>query len=149
MRRARLRIGRRGAASLELALLAPLLATLVVGAFDFGRHGLALARATSAAEAGVQYALQSPGNAADVGAIAVAAQTDAGLSAADLGVAARTYCTCPGAGGEVGCAAACSDGGYTLRHLEVSVERAFVPLFDYPGLAGARTIVATRTARLR
>jgi hypothetical protein len=66
-----------GAASLELALLAPVLILLLVATWDFGRAIQESSRLAAAARAGAQYGMQSVDTAADTAAIAQAVRDDA------------------------------------------------------------------------
>jgi Flp pilus assembly protein TadG len=53
---------RRGAAAAELAIVLPLLATLVLGSVDFGRFAYYQIAVTNAARAGAGYAIMNPYN---------------------------------------------------------------------------------------
>jgi Flp pilus assembly protein TadG len=67
----------RGGALVELALVLPILAALVVGAAEFTVVERAAMEVSNAAMAGVQYGTQEPNTAADVTGIGTAAQNDA------------------------------------------------------------------------
>src|ERR1700730_4632114 len=83
---------RSGQSAVELALIAPVLALLLVVAADFGRLFYMNVGVNSAARAGAQYGSQSVVTAADAAGM-VAAATKDGSSIAGLSATAN-QCTC-------------------------------------------------------
>ncbi len=139
----------RGAVSIELGFVAIILATLAVGAFDFGRFGVMKTRVTSAARAGAQYGVQDLSAANDSAGMIGAALTDMNAVSADLSVqTARTYCECT-TGGEVACDTTCSDGGFAPQYVEVQIGQDIELLFGYPGVPENITVESTSSMRVR
>lgn len=126
-----------GTISVEFALFAAFLfvpVTLV--GWDFGRVGMEIARATSAARAGAQYGMRDSGSALDVAEIQAAAQRDAGTQS-PIVVTADFVCIChedPTV--LVDCnTATCGDGRFAPGYLRVSVQTQVDTLLSYPGMA--------------
>ena len=120
-----------GAASVELALLAPALILLMAATWDFGRAVQESSRLAAAARAGAQYGMQSVDAAADTAAIAQAVRDDAQDSANALTVTATRSCQCPG-GGAVACDGTCGASGAAQVFVRVQVTAPFETLFPYP-----------------
>ena len=125
----------------EFAFIITVLILLGVGMFDFGRYGLLFTRSYSAARAGAQFGIQSQGTASNYAGMRQAALDDAGLTAAELQVDPRRYCSCPGSTAEVGCAGTCADGGYVPNFVEVTVSNSLDLFFDYPGIGDTLPVV--------
>ena len=134
----RCRLGTEGAAAVELAVVAPALMLMVMGAWDFGRAFQENARLESAARAGVQYGVFSTANAQDLAGIVQAARTDAGDQNNELTVTATQVCECPD-GSPVDCSASCS-GDAPRLYVNVLVEQQFATLFPYPGISSPITL---------
>ena len=130
-----------------MALIAIFLASLAIGAFDFGRFGIEKSRITSAARAGAQFGIQDQSTAEDEDGIRQAAQNDA--SDNTLTVASRRFCSCPNQG-EVGCGENCADdGALAPMYVEVAVDGDVELMFTYPGIPDPVPISSTSTMRLR
>lgn len=136
---------RGGSISVELALVLTVLLTLSLGAFDFGRVALEQLKVVNAARAGVQYAVQDPSAAADTDRIAAAVRRDAG---AELAVASRTFCSCPGQA-ETACGQPCPDGGAPPLYVEVGVTGEVALVFAYPGISSPVAVSGLSAMRLR
>lgn len=138
-----------GAVSIELGFVAIILATLAVGAFDFGRYGILKTRVTSAARAGAQFGVQDLSTANDSDGMVGAALVDMDAVLADLNVKeARTYCECP-TGGEVLCNTTCADGGFAPQYVEVKIGQNIELLFGYPGVPENITVQSSSSMRVR
>lgn len=140
-----LRKGETGSATMEFALLTPMLLLMVIGTGDFGRvffHSIAVAQA---ARAGAQYGAQSKTKAADVAGITAVAQNEVD----DLGVkvTANRICQC-GEGMPVSCTDVCTAPDPRPEvYLSVTVEHTFRTAVTYPGLPNV--VELRRTAILR
>ncbi|WP_170984976.1 TadE/TadG family type IV pilus assembly protein [Roseomonas sp. AR75] len=132
------RIRRRaGTASIELALLVPVLAAVLVGMFDWGMAIDQRLRLQSAARAGAQQALRTPGDRTAIAAAVLAAAPDfAALSVTPSPV----WCECAKAA--TSCSTDC-DGGLS-RYVRVTVSHPFSPLTP----AGPTSVSANVTLRL-
>lgn len=133
----------RGAAAVEMALVAPLLAAVLLGMADFGLVVNERISLSSAARAGAQKAMTDPSNTASIRqAVEVATET---MVASRLTVAVSTQCSCSG-GSVIVCGATCADGN-PRNYVTVQVTEAYPTLFTYP-LVGS-TLMLSANATLR
>ena len=147
---------RRGVAILELALTAPILATLIVGVADvsngFSRK-LALEQAAQRAIEKVMQTTTVTTPTATIKAEAVA-QAGGGLVADDVDVSYALYCV-SGTGVFVLQADPaedkCTTGTSEARYLEVKITDEYEPLFPlpFPGANAQGNYVVTATAGMR
>jgi Flp pilus assembly protein TadG len=120
---------RRGAAAVELAMLAPLLCMLFVMAIDYSRIFYFTMVVTNCARSGAIYGMQNFTTANDQTGIANAAKLDAGnLNAQQMSVASST------------------DSDTFPTYVIVTVTYPFSTLSNFPGIASTTTI--SRTIRL-
>jgi Flp pilus assembly protein TadG len=146
---------RRGQALVETAILAPVFVITLVGAIDIGGYAYAGILVANAAEAGLQYGVQTPTSAEDSGSIQSATTTDA--SAITLSTPTVTLaCVCTSDGSTrtaVSCALSspCASPNHRVANIQVSVTGSYSPLFSYPGFSGlfSNTISITRTAQMQ
>jgi hypothetical protein len=123
-----------GQSVLEIALLAPVLLLMLVGAIEIGRYAYFAIEATSAARAGVQYGAQSLVDSKDVAGIIGAASNDA-PELQSLNVTARDLCACSNNPSHyVGCPAQRCGSGHPVVFLQVDTTAQVLSLFHYPGL---------------
>ena len=136
---------RRGQATVEWALTAPMLAVLLVISGDLMRMYYTSIEINNAAKAGDQYGAQNAGTAADLSGMQQAAQNDAfDLSA--MTATASFYCQCPGSSTTFDCGDtnSCSD---KRVYVEVDTAATFYTLLHYPGLPSS--IQLTAKAKMR
>ncbi len=133
-----------GGAALELAVVAPLLFLLVIGAVDYGRVFFTSITVANAARAGAEYGAQSVAVSPDTAGMRTFAQGD-GQDAGQLAVAARQYCKCAGA--DHTCSTVCADGTVPEVYVEVTATKQLAMFLKYPGLADTVTIVRKATFR--
>ena len=138
----------RGAAAIELALLAPILLLFLVAVVDFGLWIREQMLLTSAARAGAQFVLQDPEtNATDKDGIASAVTGASGLDAAKITIVPKVFCECAN-----GTAKVCTDlcgSDQPRKYVAVTVtEGQFKTLFPYPGIPDPISISGTTTVRL-
>jgi len=128
-----------GQSVLEVALLAPVLLLMLVGAIEIGRYAYFAIEATNAARAGVQYGAQNLIDSKDLAGITTAAQNDA-PELASLNVSARNLCACStNPSHYVGCPAKHCGAGHAVVFLEVGTTAQVPSLFHYPGLPATFT----------
>ena len=120
---------RRAAATVELAILAPILAFLVAAGADYSRVFFQAQVVANCARNGALYGCADPTHAADTSGISTAALSDAG----DLSPAPNITST---TGSD-------ADGNY----VEVTATYTFHTLVNYPGIPTATTV--TQTVRMR
>jgi Flp pilus assembly protein TadG len=136
---------RAGNASVELALLAPVLLLMFLGVVECGRAYTEQLNLSRMARIQLQYAVEN------LGALSVLDEIDGHLATLPNGdtvtYAASAACTCLGA--MTGCQTLCD--GTSLPHLEVQVSatRTLTPLVFFPGHTGPLTLAATTAMRAR
>ncbi len=131
--------GQAGQSVLEIALLAPVLLLLLVGAIEIGRYAYFAIEATSAARAGVQYGAQSLADSKDVAGIKVAGSNDA-PDLIQLNVTANNLCACSNSPSHyVRCPAQRCGAGHPVVFLQVNTTAQVPSLFHYPGLPATFT----------
>lgn len=127
---ARARLHRRGAATVELALLLPFLCMMFVVAVDFSRVFYFSLTVTNCARNGAVYGSADPVRADDQTGIETAAKADASnLNTQQLTVTSKT------------------DGASPPNYVDVTVQYPFATITSYPGVPGALTL--SRTVRMR
>jgi Flp pilus assembly protein TadG len=138
MKTALFRRRRAGTASIELALLAPVLAAVMVGTFDWGLAIEQRIRLQTAARAGAQQALRTPGDAAMISAAVRAAAPDFEALAV---TPSPVWCECSAV--VTACTTNC--GADLSRFVRVSVSHPFSPITP----AGPTSVSANVTLRLQ
>jgi Flp pilus assembly protein TadG len=127
---------RRGQSAVELALLVPVLAFVLVAAADFARVYYMSTALVSAARAGVQYGAQSTTAASDTVGMKQAALNDAS-NLTSVTATASKFCECPPSNSHVDCSPACS--GMEM-YVQVNTSAAFHTLVNYPGIPSTVTL---------
>jgi Flp pilus assembly protein TadG len=122
----------RGTAAIELALLAPFLALMTTGGFDFGRALYEQHRLTSAARAGIQYAIQSSSNWTNSTGIVAAARADANDTTAQALTISTGQCTCPGGSTKCAATSICTGSTVSGTYVQVTVSESYATLVSYP-----------------
>lgn len=133
-----LRESRGGSVTVELALLVPIMAFMLVGAIDFGSYVFGKMQLQNASRAGAQYAIQAAGNIDDSAAITAAVQAASDLEASTT-VTTEAFCGCADGSestpdGTLGCNNDCAGGEFPALSIRVTVENTFTTLFSYPGI---------------
>lgn len=149
-RRIRRLLGRQdGNALVEIGLLTPVMLGLIVGAVDYGRFAVEQATISSAARAGAQYGIQDQTYAMNTNGMRDAAREDAKDPALD--VTPLNYCECPEAVGTIiDCGIGiCADGTWAPMYVEVTAQRTFDFIFDYPGVPQSKDVIFTSKMRVR
>ncbi len=144
------RIGRRksdaGTAALELGLVLPVMAILVVGAADFARLFYTAIEVANAARAGVQYGVQSNGATGNSAGMQKAAADDA-KQVSGMTVTAARRCQCAD-GAPADCLIGdCGSYGAPQIYVTVTAQKNFDTVIPYPGIPPS--INLTKTAIMR
>jgi Flp pilus assembly protein TadG len=131
--------GEAGQAAVELALLMPFLALLLIGAVELARVAYAAIEVSNAAKAAVQYGAQSRATAGDTQGMLAAAQNDAyNLTGLTLTVG-PLFCICSD-----GTASTCQSTDCATSHIEqtltVTTHATFDPLIHFPGVSKTFTL---------
>lgn len=123
-----------GVAAIELALVAPILALIIVAIVDFG---LAYARQMTLANgvrAGVQYAMVRRPVQGNTGAIAQTVADNASVPVANVTVS--WVCTCSDSGGAAPTCSVSDCGGTDVDHsIRISVTESYTMILSYPGMS--------------
>lgn len=135
---------RRGNATVEFALVAPLILLLLAGTVDFGRLIRASICVADAARAGAQFGSLSVANSSNTSGM----QTAAINAAPDIdGVTATAVKSCQCTDGTaVSCTASCT-GGKMLVYVKVTASVTCTPVFSYPGLGYTGTTSSSASMR--
>ena len=162
-RQSRLR-SQRGQSLVEVALLTPLLLSLMVGTIEMGRYAYMSILVGNAARAGAAYGAESLAQSVDATGIQTAATNDFqnnGPSSAVLTVSGGnggSYVSCGCDSGGTSTAANCSAvvnpnagicaTGHWVVMVSVQASATFNSLFKYPGIPASLTITQTATMRV-
>ena len=132
---------RSGQTSLELAIIIPVLLTLLVIAADFGRLFYVSVSVQNAARAGAQYGAQTVVTAADLAGMKSEAKQD-GVNITNLTVTA-TQCTCQTSTTVTACAASYCTASPQATYVNVGTQSIFSTILNYPGIPSPTTVSGT------
>lgn len=139
----------KGLSILELAFIAPVMLTLMVGSLDMGAAFLRNMELANAVRAGTQYALVRKPIQGDLTLIKNAVFEAAGYeigSMLDTGIKVELFCYCLGV--KQPCTETCTDPNPTA-HVYVSISETFkTPFFSYGWLGGDIVLFEDATVRL-
>jgi Flp pilus assembly protein TadG len=147
-----LALGRRGAATVELAVALPLTAVLLGNLIDYGvmlrRHAQLAAGVANAAD----YAARSGASVSSATLTAVTISSS-GLAGATANATAA-ICHCPSGtprmlGAAVTCTTTCADGGVAQRYVTIIGSYTYTPSFPLVVTGGARTLNHSATVVVR
>ena len=148
----------RGAALIELAIVATLLLLLVAGAGDFGRIFTEEIAVKAGTATGAMYGSERIARTDDVAGITSKVDGDTS-DAGTVATAVEQYCTCPQGNGttnwtEIPCddfsATTCNNGYADPRaYIKVNATKSFTTQFDIPGIHQGTTIDQTTWMRAR
>jgi Flp pilus assembly protein TadG len=148
-----------GQSLLEVALLTPLLLTLLLGSIELGRYAYISILVGNAARAGAAYGAESLGRSADTAGITAAADNDFqnnGQNVSSLAVSSSTSCGCDSNGSITpaicstalnSTAGTCTSGHWVVM-VSVTASGTFNSLFNYPGIPTSVTVSNTATLRV-
>ena len=138
--------GRRGVATIELALLLPLAVLFLLGAVDFGRIFYEAVTVASAARAGVSYGSLRADLSQNTAGIQQLSEEDAqNLNA--INVTAERLCECAD-GSPIDRSLSCGEGRPRV-YVHVTAEKTFQTLIPYPGIPDPVTIRSEAYMRAR
>ncbi len=138
-----------GNVTIEFGFVILFLATLGIGAYDFGNLAYQKIAVTNAARAGTQYGAQDMSTAEDDGGMKQAARDDINDTANALLIDADNYYFCPGQGEVADESILCDDGTYSYFYVEVTVEDEIELMFPYPFVASPQVVASTNIMRVR
>ncbi len=140
---------RAGTATVELAVLLPLLLLIALGTVDFGRVFYMSVEVANAARAGVQYGAQGVTYSTDYTGMVNAAKNDA-ADIPSMTATAERFCTCTGSNSRVSCSSPpCTAPLPTAPeiYVQVDTQATFKTLMNYPGIPS--TITLSKEAIMR
>lgn len=154
----RQRIGNRGAAMVEFALVATLLILLAAGAGDFGRIFTEAIAVKSGSVTGALYGSQRIARTGDVAGMTALAAGDAS-DVGSIDTTVEQYCTCPVGNGstnwaEIPCgdfsATDCNNAyGKPRAYIKVNASKSFNTVIKIPGVPTGTVIDQTTWIRAR
>lgn len=112
-----------GNIAVELALVAPILLSVLAGISDYGRAALADMRLKAAVRAGLEYGQIQPNDTANIIAAVKAAASDTSLQ-----VTTGYACQCAN-GTASQCDLTCADGLTPGGYLSITAQQSFAPIF--------------------
>lgn len=128
-----------GAAAVEFGLVAPILATVLVGIGTYGLEIITYSKMREAVSAGAQYALTTSDTTSDISSVVSAAWDDKPAGAT---VSVTQQCVCAGVTND--CSTACADGDYPQKMTTITASQS------YSELGGnTKTLTATQQVRTR
>lgn len=136
----------RGIATVEFALVAPLMLLLLAGVLDFALALRTASCVTGAARIGAEYGSRSATSSADYAGMQNAAVKSA-PGIAGMTASASQSCECPG-GSAVSCSAVCS-GGNMLVYVQVTVAAPVHTIFNYAALHIPAKVAASAHMRVQ
>lgn len=139
------RNGRRGSAAIEFGLIAPVMMLICISAMDLARSFRLAMVVSSAARAGLHYAISSEANASDTAGIEAAAQRDAG-NIDGLEIEASKFCTCSLGGDRVSCTTTCTG---RAEYVQVEAHVPFGTAAGVPGVTSPMTVRDTAVCRVK
>lgn len=135
-----------GVATVEMAVIAPLLLLLFLGVADFGRAFYTAITLSHAARAGAQFGSFSLAKSGNTSGMNQAATQEAQNIGA-IGVTSQRFCQCNG-GASVNCVTGrCSAYGPPQVFVRVTATKTFNTAISYPGIPS--TMNLSRTAVMR
>ncbi len=144
---ARLFRSKDGNVAVEFALIAPILTILLWAGYDFGQVIEEKIRLTNAALAGVQYAVQSAGNAQNASAVQSAVRTAANDIANGIEVTASLACSCED-GSTITCGIGTCASGVPIQEATVTVQENFSVLVATPFFTAALPLSVSASMRV-
>ena len=138
-----------GNVTIEFGFVILFMATLGIGAYDFGNLGYQKIAVTNAARAGSQYGVQDMSTAENFAGMVQAARNDINDTADALTINADNYYFCPGQGEVVDESVLCDDGSFSYLYVEVTVQDDVDLLFPYPFVSSPQTVASTNPMRVR
>lgn len=129
----------KGQSALELALIAPILAFLLIATADFARVFYVSITLNNAARAGVQYGSQSAIQAGDINGMIAQAEMD-GANVSNI-TATASQCTCSSQTSSVAaCASSYCSANSTATFVVVNTSATFKTIVNYPGIPSSTAL---------
>lgn len=133
-------------AAIEMALLAPALVLMLVGAADYGTAIYRRMQVQHAAQAGADFAMRNGFNSAAIVSAVTNATTFTGLAATPAPIQS-CGCATPGAVTAAICGTTCAGGRPAGTYVTVSASGTYTTVLPYPGMPTSFTFAAASMAR--
>ncbi|MEQ1499541.1 MAG: TadE/TadG family type IV pilus assembly protein [Novosphingobium sp.] len=151
---ARLCSDKAGAAIIELAFAAPILAVLLVGLVDLSGYISASLSVQRAARAGGEYAVMNGYNSNGVAGAVTAASTRRStyMTAIAASPAPTNWCGCPNATTGIAvqaCGTKCTSGLDAGSYVTASASSTYTALFPWPGFSSGASIASASIVRVQ
>jgi Flp pilus assembly protein TadG len=143
-----LKLGDAGIAAVELALVTPMLALLMLGSFDWGRALYEEYRLEAAAQAGLQYATASTANLSNSSGIIAAARSDASDTTSSLTVTTG-QCTCPTGTSLCSAGTTCTGSTVAGTYQKVTVSESYSTIMTYGFVSNPFTLTGQAMVRVQ
>jgi len=147
LRQCSLRRARDGASTIEFAIVVSFLATLALGALDFGVGFWEQMQVGNAARAGADYAAKNGFNSSN---IQTAITSATALSSIAASPAPTQSCGCPSAASGIitaTCGVSCASGGIAGTYVTANAQASYTTLFPWPGIPNPVTLTASAIVR--
>ena len=138
---------RRGIATIEFAIVVPLLLLLVAAAVDYSLLMRAAIAVGDAARAGAEYGSLNTSNASNTSGMQTAA-LNAAPDITGLTATASQFCSCSN-GNTVNCSGGSCPSGPVRTYVQVTVQTTVSPVFSYPQLGYTGAVAAKATMRVQ
>lgn len=150
---ARMLAERTGAALVEFAIVAPVLAVMLVGLVDLSTYISTNLAVQRAARAGGEYAVNNGFSVSGVSAAVSSstAQRSGYMSAISVDPAPSQWCGCPNATTGVAvqaCGTKCTSGLDAGTYVTAGAKASYSPVFPWPGFSTSVQIASTTTVRI-
>ena len=143
----------RGTSVVELALVAPILATFLVGMADIGRAVAERLTLEQAAQRSIERVMQGQESSSTYANLAADAAAEAGVAVGNVTVTPRLECNgTTAATGSAYFTTTCTGGQISAGYVTVSVTKNFRPMFGtrfFPGANANGTFTLTGVAGVR
>jgi Flp pilus assembly protein TadG len=138
----------RASSIVELALLVPIFAALLVGAAQFGLLCYTAIELSEAARAGVAYGSQTAGTASDTSGMQTAA-TNAASNITGMSAVASQFWVCSNAmTTHYSAAPTCTTGNHVIHYVRVNTSMAATTPFQLAGHPSSYTLTGTAIMRV-
>jgi Flp pilus assembly protein TadG len=137
----------RGVAAIELAIIAPVLALMLVCTIDLGMGIYCNMRVQNAAQVGAQYAVVNGFDANAISNAVLSATNSSGLVASPT---PSQFCGCATNAGitSAACTSTCPGGSTPGSYAKVSAQNTYTTLLPYPLLPRSFTFTAQSTVKI-
>jgi Flp pilus assembly protein TadG len=146
---------RKATSAIELALVLPLVAGMIVPLTDLGMGAYTKMQVQNAAQAGADYALKNAGSGFNATNIGTAVTSATSLSGVTADPTPTESCACVGGTPAVitnttapPCVTGCASGSEGV-YVTVNAQASYTPLFPYPAIPSSITFNATSIVRVQ